>query len=118
LPRAAIPAALARARFGLNVTPDVFPYNRQTSIKTLEYAAAGLGIIANRYGWIEGFARAQGGPVQWLDEVLAMGPDAAARLERPRFDPARLEPLEWGRMLDRIGFADFLRAAAGRADVR
>lgn len=45
--RAQVPAALARARFGLNFTPDVAPLNRQPSVKSLEYAAAGLTIIAN-----------------------------------------------------------------------
>lgn len=52
--RAQVPAALARARFGLNFTPDVAPLNRQPSVKSLEYAAAGLTIIANRYPWMGG----------------------------------------------------------------
>ena len=108
LRRADIPAALASARFGLNDTPDVFPYNRQTSIKTLEYAAAGLGIIANRYAWVQDFAVKYEVPILWLDDVIKMGPGAAERLTRTWFDPAQLAQIEWGRLLDSIGFVGFL----------
>lgn len=108
--RADVPAALSRARYGLNITPDVFPFNRQTSIKTLEYAAAGLGIIANRYGWVEQFAIDNAVPVLWLDDVLRGGRDAVERLPAPGYDPRRLAHLEWIALLERAGFAEFVCA--------
>jgi hypothetical protein len=46
---------IASARFGLNYTPDVFPYNIQDSTKVLEYCAAGLGVITNKYFWVNSF---------------------------------------------------------------
>ena len=110
--RADVPAALGRARFGLNVTPDVLPFNRQTSVKTLEYAAAGLGIIANRYGWMEQFAADHDVPVLWLDDVLRGGRDAIGRMQVPVHDPQRLAHLEWNALLERTGFAAFVGKAA------
>lgn len=110
--RDAVPAALARARFGLNVTPDLAPWNRQASVKTLEYAAAGLGIIANRYPWVEAFARDHGIAVHWLDEVLARGPEAVATLQPTPADPDRVAYLEWDRLLERAGFAEFIKRCA------
>lgn len=32
-----LPEIYKNARFGLNYTPDIYPYNVQTSTKTLEY---------------------------------------------------------------------------------
>lgn len=109
--RADVPGALASARFGLNVTPDVAPFNRQTSVKTLEYAAAGLGIIANRYAWIAEFAEQHGIAVHWLDEVLMQGREAVDRLTPARADPARIAYLEWDCLLDEAGFIPFLEQA-------
>ncbi len=106
--REQVPAALARARFGLNFTPDIAPLNRQTSVKSLEYAAAGLTIIANRYPWIERFAREQGAPVQWLDDVLAMGAAGPGKLAPQPAEPGQMAQLEWDRLLDRVGFKEFL----------
>ncbi|MCL4672319.1 MAG: hypothetical protein KJZ64_05165 [Sphingomonadaceae bacterium] len=110
-----VPAALATARFGLNVTPDVAPFNRQASVKTLEYAAAGLGIIANRYAWIEDFAERHGIAVHWLDDVLAQGRTAPDRLEPAPVDLARIAYLEWECLLGRVGFSAFLQRCLAQA---
>jgi hypothetical protein len=105
LPRKALPAALARARFGLNVTPDAYPYNIQTSTKTIEYAAAGLNIISNRYRWIEQFADERQANILWLDALSS--PDALARFASARVD---VTDLLWSRILDDAKFEDFLRS--------
>lgn len=106
-----VPEALSRARFGLNVTPDVAPFNIQTSVKTLEYAAAGLGIIANRYGWMERFAATHGLQPLWLDDVLGAGKAAVTGLQVPDTDPRRFAHLEWNRLLTASGFVSFLSSA-------
>jgi hypothetical protein len=51
-----LPEIYKNARFGLNYTPDIYPYNVQTSTKTLEYLASGLGVISNKYKWSEFFS--------------------------------------------------------------
>ena len=44
-----------KVTYGINFTPDIFPYNVQDSTKILEYCAAGLGVITNRYKWVDIF---------------------------------------------------------------
>lgn len=105
LPREALPAALARARFGLNITPDAYPYNIQTSTKTIEYAAAGLGIISNRYRWIEDFAHERGAAILWLDRLTS--PEALAGIAAA---PVDVTDLLWSRILDDAGFEAFLQS--------
>lgn len=46
---------ISQAKYGLNYTPNIFPLNIQDSTKVIEYCAAGLGVITNRYKWINDF---------------------------------------------------------------
>jgi glycosyltransferase involved in cell wall biosynthesis len=46
---------MASARYGLNFTPDIFPYNIQDSTKVIEYCALGLDVVTNRYKWVDEF---------------------------------------------------------------
>ena len=62
-----LPAIYREARFGLNYTPDIYPYNIQTSTKTLEYLASGLGVISNKYKWSEQFFNEIDYQPVWLD---------------------------------------------------
>lgn len=48
---------ISQAKYGLNYTPNIFPFNIQDSTKVIEYCAAGLGVITNRYQWINEFER-------------------------------------------------------------
>lgn len=68
LNRVELPEAYRNARYGLNFTPNIYPFNLQTSTKTLEYLASGLGLISNRYYWIEGFCKEIGIEPIWLQE--------------------------------------------------
>ncbi len=46
---------LRRARFGLNLVPNVIPFQQQTSTKVLEYCAVGLRVVSNAYPWVHYF---------------------------------------------------------------
>lgn len=46
---------MKRARIGFNYIPDIDPWNAQTSTKVIEYLAAGLMVISNKYQWINEF---------------------------------------------------------------
>jgi len=48
---------ISQSHLGLNYTPDVFPLNIQDSTKVIEYCGAGLGVITNRYVWVNEFER-------------------------------------------------------------
>lgn len=55
-------------RYGLNFTPDIFPFNVQTSTKTLEYIASGLAVISNKYEWSIKFSKKYN--IIWLDDFF------------------------------------------------
>lgn len=66
--RELLPEMYRNAKFGLNYTPDIYPYNVQTSTKTLEYLASGLEVISNRYKWSEVFFEKINYSPVWLEE--------------------------------------------------
>ncbi|EOA4402716.1 glycosyltransferase family protein [Citrobacter amalonaticus] len=50
-----IPKLLTKAKVCVNYVPDVYPYNRQTSTKLIEYFTLGKDVISNRYKWVMHF---------------------------------------------------------------
>lgn len=48
---------IASAKYGLNITPDKYPFNIQDSTKVIEYCAMGLGVISNKYEWVTKFEK-------------------------------------------------------------
>jgi hypothetical protein len=105
LTRQDLPQAFATARAGLNYTPAMHPFNIQTSTKTLEYCAAGLGVVSNRYSWIREFSRSRGFEPLWLDRIQSRDD-----LLRHAFTPVDVSALEWNRVLEASGFLKFLRS--------
>ncbi len=61
-----VPVYLARSRFAINYTPDILPFRAQTSTKMLDYAAAGIPIVSNRYAWVLRFEERFGGDYYYL----------------------------------------------------
>lgn len=62
-----LPEIYRNSRFGLNYTPNIYPFNIQTSTKTLEYLASGLRVISNRYKWVELFDKSNNFEIIWLE---------------------------------------------------
>lgn len=52
-----VPYLIASARFGLNLVPDIYPFNKLMSTKLLEYSAIGLPILTLGGVWVESFER-------------------------------------------------------------
>ena len=100
-----LPELYSNARFGLNYTPDVYPFNIQTSTKTLEYLASGLPVISNRYTWIEMFAKEVNKRIIWLDDFLNFGIDLGER-ENNFID---MSEYSWENILNHSGLESFLR---------
>lgn len=92
-------------RYGLNYTPDEYPFNIQTSTKTLEYLAAGLGLISNRYQWSEEFCSRLQIDVIWIEDLLGgtrnLDECGKFRLSRDEYS--------WNSILDNSGFFHFLK---------
>lgn len=99
-----IPEIFRNSAFGLNYTPDIYPYNVQTSTKTLEYLASGLGIISNKYLWSEKFFEDIGYEPIWLtsntnDIILTENFNNSVCMEN----------YSWDYLLEDCDFENFLR---------
>lgn len=94
-----MPAAMTRARYGLNIMPDLYPFNRQTSTKLLEYCAARMPVISTRYEWVENFENQTGGKFFYLNQNfdhLDM-----AHLDCYPFVTPAVEEYEWNKVIEK-----------------
>lgn len=99
-----LPGLYANARFGLNYTPNVYPFNVQTSTKTLEYLASGLPVISNRYFWMERFSEKVNQKVLWLDVFLKSNIDLMAS----SLNIVSMRDYAWENILKTSKLEDFL----------
>lgn len=98
-----LPELYSNAYAGLNFTPDFYPFNIQTSTKTLEYLAAGLVLISNRYNWIEGFCENNRYKPAWLHQIRKY--DDLFKFKPPAIN---LDRFSWGNLLEESQFESFL----------
>ena len=101
LERKYIPDIYKKCRFGLNYTPDIYPFNIQTSTKTLEYLASGLGIISNRYKWSQEFCLKHNINFHWYENGNVLFSDFVDYSNNVKI-------YEWERMLESINFIKFI----------
>jgi hypothetical protein len=104
-----ISSIFSLSRAGLNFTPNLYPYNIQTSTKTLEYLSAGLSLISNKYLWIESFSKAHNIKPIWLE-----GLNSNFELDQYtyNFDP---EWYRWSNVLHRSNFMDFVESVYSKS---
>lgn len=105
--RDSLPEIYRNARFGLNYTPDIYPYNVQTSTKTLEYLASGLGVISNKYEWSERFFKEINYQPIWLDSISSSSYLCLDDFEP--IDPSIVNEYSWSNILFRSNLENFLR---------
>jgi hypothetical protein len=103
LSRQEIPEYYRLAKFGLNFTPDSYPLNVQTSTKTLEYYASGLGVISNKYLWISNFVLKHNLDIIWLDQLKEV-----KDLQELNIQKKNLETYKWETILAESGLNHFL----------
>ena len=99
-----LPEIYRNSRFGLNFTPDLYPYNIQTSTKTLEYLASGLTVLSNKYEWICKFSKQNKIKVLWLENHYSFDSD----LVISNID-VDLGKFTWENILLNSKFENFLR---------
>lgn len=92
---------ICQARFGLNYTPDIFPLNIQDSTKVIEYCAAGLGVITNKYRWINEFEKSRGGRFLDLNNIYSLSDIYTFNYIVPN-----VEDLEWSCLIQKIKLKD------------
>ena len=96
VPYAEVPRLATQARYGLVLTQRCLPHNDQDSTKCLEYAAAGLELIAFDGPWIRRFAAQRNAQIRFLEE----GPLTRQSLDATPIRPVDVSDLEWNRLLD------------------
>ncbi len=106
VPYAQIPAWLQQAAYGLNFIPETYPYDRQPSLKLLEYCALHLKIITTSYAWVKQFAQWQGGQFFVVDKDWRnFYPHNITNFE---YHTPDVTEYQWDNILDASGIADFL----------
>lgn len=101
-----LPELYRQCRAGLNYTPDMYPFNIQTSTKTLEYLASGLHVLSNRYVWSLNFFSDKLGVVTWLEEF-----HGDFKFQNQKHQILDMSNYAWERILDDSNFIDFLKAS-------
>ncbi len=94
---------ISQSKYGFNYTPDIFPFNIQDSTKVIEYCAAGLGVITNKYEWINDFENIRG--AKFLDIVNIES--LSDVLEFDYITPS-VEDLDWGSIIENSKFKEKL----------
>lgn len=101
-----LPEIYRNARYGLNFTPNIYPYNIQTSTKTLEYLASGLQVISNRYLWAEQFFNNINYKPFWLDQI-----DSNIYIEN---NIPEMDLFKWDNILNKVDFGNFINRIANK----
>lgn len=70
VPYEQMPSLMGKARYGLNLMPDRYPFNVQTATKVLEYCAMGLPIVSSSYRWIRDFEKERDAKFFYLSSNL------------------------------------------------
>lgn len=104
--REALPEIYRNCRYGLNYTPDIYPFNAQTSTKTLEYLASGLGVISNKYFWSEYISNEIGKDFIWLDKLML--DEKEVKVLNKFSNEFDVNNYSWHRILEKCKFNDFL----------
>lgn len=104
--REELPGIYIKAKAGLNYTPDIFPFNIQTSTKTLEYLASGLLLISNRYDWINNFCAQKKVDVLWCNEIKSI--NSFERAVADKKGAPDMSEYRWNNILEKSDFYNFI----------
>jgi glycosyltransferase involved in cell wall biosynthesis len=108
LPHHTMDAYILKARFGINYVTDIQPFNRQTSVKLLEYLALGLPVISTRYSWIEQFQQQYGGNYFFMEPRL--GNFSWENITNFSYSPPDLSNWTWEKQIRGCGVLQFLES--------
>ena len=98
-----VPHQLRRARFGLNLVPNVLPYQQQTSTKVLEYCAAGLRVVSNAYPWVRYFMAQHNANFYLLnDDAQSLATSFGEGLGAYPYEVPDMRKLAWPEVLDAL----------------
>ena len=93
----------SKAIYGLNFTPDQYPYNIQNSTKTKEYCASGLKVISNYYSWVKNFSYQRNATFLWTKDIINRDD-----IENHNYVTPNVTDLEWDNILNKCNFHKFI----------
>ncbi len=103
-----VPQMLRRARYGINLMPDTYPFNRQTATKVLEYCAAGLPVITSDYHWARKFANKKKAKFFFLEGDLRNFTMEA--IDNHDFSVPDVQDYEWKRVIEKSKIFDLIQS--------
>ena len=107
VPYEEVAVLISKARYGLNLMPDKYPFNLQTATKVLEYCASGLPIISTDYSWIRQFERKKNGKFFFLNYNLENF--TIENLEKHSFQTPKVDDYKWETVINNSKIFDLLR---------
>lgn len=108
LPYNSMDSYILKARFGINYIIDKEPFNKQSSIRLLEYAALGLPIVTTQYEWVEQFQQQYGGNFFYLKPNLSNF--TWEQVNNLPYSKPDVESLTWENQIRRSGVLEFLES--------
>jgi glycosyltransferase involved in cell wall biosynthesis len=108
LPYNSMDSYILKARFGINYVIDKEPFNKQSSVRLLEYAALGLPIITTQYEWVEQFQQQNGGNFFYLQPDL--GNFTWEAVDNHSYSKPDVESFTWEQQIRRSGVLEFLES--------
>ena len=100
--RSELPELYSKCMAGLNYTPDIYPFNIQTSTKTLEYLASGLTLISNKYQWIDNFSNRHS--IKYINTNNLKKIDDLKKIEYTN----DFQEFEWSNVLEKSNLYEFI----------
>lgn len=97
-----LPELYSKCKAGLNYTPDIYPFNIQTSTKTLEYLASGLTLISNQYEWIDKFSKIKN--IEYLNTNNILKIEDLKKIEYTN----DFKEFEWSNVLEKSNLYEFI----------
>ncbi len=97
-----LPELYSKCMAGLNYTPNIYPFNIQTSTKTLEYLASGLTLISNKYEWIDIFSKKNNIEYINTDHLLKIDNLKSIKCKKD------FREFEWSEVLEKSNLYEFL----------
>ena len=101
--RSELPSMYRLAKAGLSISPDIYPFTSQTTIKTLEYLASGIGLVSNHYGWINQFSDEYSYQPLWTGNIKTKGD-----FDRFEFSEIDMSEFSWDNIFNKVNFNNFL----------
>lgn len=108
LPHNSMDSYILKARFGINYVIDKEPFNKQSSVRLLEYVALGLPVITTQYEWVEQFQQQNGGNFFYLKFDLSNF--TWEEVNNHSYTKPDMERFTWEQQIRRSGVLEFLES--------